>query len=120
MRSSGARYGFGRRRFSTATVRSAVCGSSERASSSRICSVDRSNSGRSRNAAARRGPRRHAFVQPPLRRKQIADWLGVATILLLDARTSRQAGGLGMVNAGVLVDLAEQVLAIDELKRSTP
>src|SRR6266702_4130253 len=59
-------------------------------------------------------------LELPLRRVPLHKRLWVTHVLLLDPRTSRVARDLWVDHSGVLAHLAEEVLAVDELKGPPP
>ena len=57
---------------------------------------------------------------PHFRREPHRERCGESSELLLDPGAVPDALGVGVSDAGVLVDLTEEVLAVDELERSSP
>ena len=65
-------------------------------------------------------PGRDFFVERPLGLKPIIDRFGIVAILLLDPRSSRSTENVRVADASVLVNLAEEILAIDQLQGASP
>ena len=64
--------------------------------------------------------RRPALLDVPFRGEPCGQRFGVDTVGLFDPVPAADPSHFRMCNPGVLVDLAEQVLAVDELQRPSP
>ena len=63
---------------------------------------------------------RYEAIDAPFGGIPVLDRLGRGTIDLLDAGTTAGPFNVGMLDSGILRDLAEEVLTVDELKSPSP